>query len=172
MSALHAAASVLLVGLLAAACASDVRSRRIPNSLVLVVGACGLLFSLVAHGVTGGLASALPGVLVGLLLWLPLYVVRWMGAGDVKLVAALGAWLGPLVTVEASVYAAVLGAVLAVVWTLVDRGLQFGLLRLVFVAARPLAAARQPMEFRRKLPYALPIAGGVLVAFWRPGLLF
>ena len=75
------------------ACATDLRTSRIPNLLTFSAAAAGLAWH--AFGGWAPLASALGGLALGLLLFLPIYLLRGMGAGDVKLLAALGAWLGP-----------------------------------------------------------------------------
>ena len=74
---------------------TDIRTRRIPN--VLTFGAT--IAALVFHGSTAGtsgLATSVGGWMVGAALFLPVFALRGMGAGDVKLLAAVGAWLGPL----------------------------------------------------------------------------
>src|SRR4249919_799064 len=87
--------SHIVVGLvLALACISDLRTRRIPNLLTFSAAAIALVF----HLFTGGWAAAgwsVAGCLLGVLLFFPMFALRGMGAGDVKLLAAVGAWLGP-----------------------------------------------------------------------------
>ena len=80
--------------LAAVACLADLGWRRIPN----VVTFGGAALALVTAAATGGVSAfglAAGGWLVGLLLFLPLFALGGLGAGDVKLLAALGAWLGP-----------------------------------------------------------------------------
>src|SRR5687768_11743315 len=82
-----------LLALLGSAMWCDIRTRRIPNKLVLV----GLATSFVAQGLRGldGTQAWFLGTLAGFGLLLPLYVIRAMGAGDVKLMAMVGSFLGP-----------------------------------------------------------------------------
>ena len=82
----------MLVGL--AACVTDFRSRRIPNVLTFGASAAAVVFSGVTNG-WAGLGWALAGWGVGCALFLPWFLLGGMGAGDVKLLAALGAWAGP-----------------------------------------------------------------------------
>src|SRR6185436_20859653 len=76
------------------ACVTDIRSRRIPNVLTFGAAVAAVLFPGATAG-TSGLLVALGGWVVGLLLFLPFFALGGMGGGDVKLLAALGAWIGP-----------------------------------------------------------------------------
>src|SRR4051812_31541587 len=90
-------ASLIVLLMTAAIC--DMRTHRIPNRLVLCGGLWGLvcttLWPPVYHGT---ILYPLAGLAVGLLLFFPLYLMRAMGAGDVKLLAMVGTFLGPLDT--------------------------------------------------------------------------
>ncbi|HKF65628.1 MAG TPA: prepilin peptidase, partial [Vicinamibacterales bacterium] len=84
----------------------DIRTRRVPNWLTFGAAAFGIAMATV--GVDGvGVAGAFEGLLVGLLLMLPGHVIGKTGAGDVKLLAALGTLLGPKAIVMAFLYSAV-----------------------------------------------------------------
>ncbi len=89
------AASHIFVGvILTLACIADLRTRRIPNVLTFSAAVIAVLF----HAATGGWAavgSSVSGWLLGVHLFFPMFALRGMGAGDVKLLAAVGAWLGP-----------------------------------------------------------------------------
>jgi prepilin peptidase CpaA len=92
----------------------DLRSRRVPNPLTLGVAALGLTLAVV--GLSGvSPMGAVAGLALGLLLMLPGHVIGATGAGDVKLLAALGTLLGPRGIVVAFVYAALAGGILALI---------------------------------------------------------
>lgn len=142
--------TLALMGLvLGAACWTDLRQRRIPNALVLaaLVLAGGTHAAARAAGwpALAGAAwwSPLAGVLVGAAVLLPLHLARGAAAGDVKLMAAVAAFLGPV------------GGVWAALWTLVAGGL---------VGLCVLAVTGQ-----RSMPYAPAIAMGSLMAAWQHG---
>ena len=92
----------------------DGKQLRVPNWITFPMVGTGFVYNLAAYGVDG-LGIAFAGMCVGLLTLLPLYAVGGMGAGDVKLMAGLGAWLGWQVTLWAFVYTVVVGAVMAIV---------------------------------------------------------
>jgi len=140
----------VLIGLLLVAAFIDWRTMRIPNWLT----AGGMLYGVVANAVltpstATGLAVGAGGMAVGLALLLPLYLLRTMGAGDVKLMAAVGAFLGPLAVLKAALFVFVIGGVAALAFALSRR------------ASRQLAA--NLTEFAESL--VLPG-----VAVWRPGI--
>src|SRR5262245_4314918 len=91
----------------------DIRTRRIPNTLTF--GAS--FVALVLHGYFGGWTGAglsVAGWAVGLVLFLPFFALGGMGAGDVKLLAAVGAGVGPLAAVVAARLAVLAGGQVAV----------------------------------------------------------
>ena len=118
-----------LVLLLLAVTQQDIRGYRIPNKLVLVGVVLGVaLNALLPSGwgfnsaIPGGLGwlEALKGFGVGLVVLLPMYWLRAMGAGDVKLMAMVGAFLGPgdlLGVVLATFIAGGVIAIVMVVWS-------------------------------------------------------
>ena len=109
----------LLLALFAAIAGfTDWRSRRIPNWLTICGLGLGILINSLARGWVGTKDSLL-GAGLGLVLLLPFVLMRSLGAGDWKLVGALGAFLGPssLITVLfATVLVAGLMALLLVIW--------------------------------------------------------
>ena len=90
----------------------DIRARRIPNPLTLGTAVLGLALAAV-HATPVGITGALAGLGVGLALMLPAHIVGATGAGDVKLFAALGTFLGPGRIGMAFIYVALIGGALA-----------------------------------------------------------
>ena len=105
------AASFFVAGMLAAAL-SDLLRRRIPNWMNLAILFAGL-GAQALNGGFGAFAQGLLGAGAGLLLLLPLFHKRWIGGGDVKMVAAMGAWLGPSLTLWATLLGCAGGGLLA-----------------------------------------------------------
>ena len=106
---------VLALGVAVCAAVSDVKTRRIPNRLTYPAVLAGLLFQGLLHGWKGILQSAGGGLIFGGVFML-FYVVRAMGAGDVKLATALGCIVGSTATIPVMFSTAVAGGVLAVIF--------------------------------------------------------
>src|SRR6188508_690902 len=162
---------VLAVGVVA--CVTDVRSRKIPNLLTFGAAVSGLLFHLVVNGLQG-LGMAATGWIVGILLFLPIFLLRGMGAGDVKLLAALGAWLGPMQTVWLALFASIAGGVLALVVATSTGYLRttfrnIGNMLLYWYIAGPRPVPDQTLERSGspRLAYAIPILVGTVITLWR-----
>jgi prepilin peptidase CpaA len=160
---------VVLVGLLIVACVSDLRSRRIPNILVLIVAAAGLVFATVTKPWLSGLSGASLGLLTGLGIWLPFYAFRMLGAGDVKLFAAASTFLGPSMAVEAAFYTAFFGGALALLWMILTSGFVSTFLRLGHAVHGPGVLRNESTARSRRMPYAFAIAAGIMTAMFWPG---
>jgi prepilin peptidase CpaA len=105
----------------------------------------------------------------GLVCWLPFYVLGWIGAGDVKMFAASGAWLGPMKALEGSFIAALTGAVLAFLWMLRVRGIRNSFEALTMAAGSPgVLSGPATKGDRGTLPYGIAMAVGALWAAWLP----
>jgi prepilin peptidase CpaA len=98
----------------------DLYTRRIPNALTFGVAALGLLVAALGFGQLTA-AQAFLGLVVGLLLMLPGHVIGATGAGDVKLFAAFGTFLGPKAMLMAFVYTALAGGAIAIAVSLQRR---------------------------------------------------
>jgi prepilin peptidase CpaA len=113
--------SVLVVGatiaVVSAAMVTDVRTRRIPNVLTFPAMGLGVAQAAFSDGLSGGLASLLGLVLAPVTL-LVVRAFRPLGMGDIKLAAAVGALLGPVLGAIAMVVSAFVGGFVAIAWAL------------------------------------------------------
>ncbi len=152
----------------------DVQSRRIPNYLTLLTALSGLGFH---FGVLGwsGLGQGLLGLGVGFVLMIPFYLKGGMGAGDVKALAALGAWLDPWATLLLFIYMGLAGIPL-IFFFLWRRGeLRARAQRLRAALAHRLSPPSKPdpdsappaASPSRGLPYAVAMALGMAVMCFR-----
>lgn len=102
----------ILVPAMLVASWNDYRSHRVPNRLnawIVLTGLGAQAFS----GGGSGLEAGILGILVGFGMLVGLWAVRGMGAGDVKFMAAIGAWLGPVWTFQAVLVGGLLGGAIA-----------------------------------------------------------
>ena len=145
--------------------AIDLWTRRVPNPLTMGLATLGVVFA--ACGIGGlTLGASLGGLAVGLLLMLPGHLIGATGAGDVKLFAAAGAFIGPAHIVMAFLYTALAGGLIAVVISLWRRRLQQTLgdtARLIATAGANALAIENPIENNR-FAYAPAIAVGTMLA--------
>jgi prepilin peptidase CpaA len=164
-----AASGVVLCILLAAACVSDLRTRRIPNRLVLITAVSGVIFSAVTKSFAVGLTQAGGGLLTGLAIWIPFYALRMLGAGDVKLFAAAATFLGARSAVDAAVYTALYGGALSLLYMVLHSGFKSTAFRLGNAMHQPSLLQNPVTSDRRRMPYAFAIAAGVLTVVLVPG---
>ena len=165
------AVAAIAIGLAAVVC--DLRTRRIPNVLTLGGAALALAAGLTAGG-TSGLAQAVGGWLLGAILFFPFFALGGMGAGDVKLIAALGAWLGPVNAVWLAIFSSMAGGAIGLlvalsagylrqaatnIWLMLLHWRTAGLSPVPGITLRETTAPR--------LAYALPIMIGVVLTLWR-----
>jgi prepilin peptidase CpaA len=170
-SDLQSLSTVVLVGLVVAVAAIDIRAHRIPNLLLAPAAALGCALQIWAEG-WQGLYIAGGGFAVGLCMFLPFYLLRAFGAGDVKALAAVGTFLGVKLTVLAAAFTLIAGAILGlmIVWMRKASALST-LYRVVGVFAAPRSLATASRDGRRheseRFPYGAAIAFGVLATlFW------
>src|SRR5262249_9984236 len=145
----------------------DGRSLKVPNWLTYSFALLGLAASFAPSGLSPVLSIF--GLGLGLILLLPLYAVGGMGAGDVKLLAGLGAWIGPWLVWQTFVVSVIVGAVMALAMMVLRGRLVDHLFRMRSIAFEWLII-RNPAELSniaasRKssmclLPYGIPIAIG------------
>jgi prepilin peptidase CpaA len=162
----------LLAAFLAAAAAIDLRTLRVPNRLTALCALAGLVISaLVWRPWHNALAWSVAGMATGLAVMLPMYALRALGAGDVKLMAAVGAYLGPVDVLLATVFVLIAGGAIAIAVALRRRafgrllrnsaGIGWDLVSAAWAGVRPqmhMAAGASA----GKMPYAVAIAAGTL----------
>ena len=167
---------VLLFALLAAAVWHDVGARRIPNAVVFPGALAALLLHALLPAGTGlfgtpmgslGLGSALGGLVLGLAVLMPMYALRLMGAGDVKLLAMVGAFVGAGQVVTVALATLVAGGVLGLVFAASQGKLRqllgntwYMVLHSGVSAAAGRLAVPAPAAASGRLPYAVAIAAG------------
>src|SRR5262249_19250621 len=164
--------TIAAIGVAGIACVTDIRTRRIPN--LLTFGAAGLGCAM--HGMTGGLTgfgSSALGWLFGLVLFLPFFLVRGMGAGDVKLLAALGAWLGPTEVAYVAMFTTMAGGILALAVALARGYLKTALINLWLIVTHLSVMGLKPVPGMTladrtgpRLAYAVPMFVGLMVTIW------
>ncbi len=150
----------LLLALLALATRADLRARRIPNALTFPMMAGGIVLG-AAFGGFDGLKEHALGAALGLGMLMPLYIMRWMGAGDVKLMAAVGALMGTQFVWFACLWSAVFGAGIAVTGFIHTRRMGMALAYLYYSGLRSQGGSFLKSSWR--MPYAPAIAMGSLV---------
>jgi prepilin peptidase CpaA len=163
--------AVLLVALVAVF--YDVRTGRIPNALTFGAAALALVYGAVSGG-SSMLAGAALAWVIGALLFFPFFALGGMGAGDVKLLAALAAWLGPGDTLWLAMFASVAGGVLGAAVALGHGYLREALSNIWLMlmewrvsGLRPVPGLTLRDTKAPRLAYAIPITIGVLCTLWR-----
>ena len=156
-----------------AACLYDVSSSRIPNALTFTTAVLAILFHSFAPSGSGW-SSVFLGLFVGLAVFFPLFALGAMGAGDVKLMAAVGSWIGAASILYVALYASVAGGVLALIVALRRRYLRQALSNVRMLATywwvegiKPLPALTLESSQSLRLPYAVAIAAGLAVTLWK-----
>jgi len=163
---------VIVVGIAALAAGLDLTTKRIPN--VLTFGAA--LLGLIAHAYVGGWSGAgmsAAGWLVGVAAFFPFFALGGMGAGDIKLLGAIGAWLGPVATIWVALFSSIAGGVMAVIVAAFSGYLMraFNNLWVTFTSWR-IAGIRPTPELTLagnsgpRLAYAVPVLAGLVLTLW------
>jgi prepilin peptidase CpaA len=147
----------------------DLKTRRIPNYLTLGTAVAGLAFNFMDQGLPG-LVYGIQGMLLGFAFLILPYLWGGMGAGDVKALAALGAWLGPKLTVFLFCYMGIAGGVIAlgylawqgILWQKIKAG-WVCLLNRVLCQPAGVSPPQNPAKLNTGIPYGVAIAVGMLI---------
>lgn len=164
----------------------DGTQLKVPNAITFPMIIAGWLYSAVAYGMAGdgwymGLLWSIGGTAVGLACLYPFYAIGGMGGGDVKMLAAVGAWVHSSITISAFFMSAFIGGLMAVLMIVFSKSATkhyyqfFGILNEIVAVKDPeklseIAAARK--HTMRLLPYGIPIAIGTILHFAWIGRLF
>jgi len=157
----------------------DYAQRRVPNWLNGLLAAAGLLLQALAfgwwttsvNGIGGGVGWGLLGLLVGFGVLIVPWAMHGMGAGDVKLMAAIGCWLGPWLTLLGFAAGAIIGGIVAVVmiYTTGRTVHAFTNMQTIFTKMRRLetafgefGGAKTFGDTSQLLPYGVPLTAGTI----------
>lgn len=162
----------IVLGVVGAGAVIDVQTRRIPNLLTFGSAAVAVAYNTWVGGLAG-LGQSAAGWGVGVALFLPLFLLKGMGAGDVKLLGAVGAWLGPVEVLNAALYSVIAGGVLALIVGATHGYLGKAFRNLWAMLGFWRAAGIQPLPGLTledapgpRLAYGVAIAAGTLAAVW------
>lgn len=148
----------------------DVRYRRIPNKLVLLILLGGLAVNTIFGGAQGFLLSV-AGSALAFALMFGLHLFGTMGAGDVKLFAAIGAVFGSPLVLPTLLIIALTGGVLAIIKMIYSRRVgttMVGVCQFFYglLPGQKVPRFEVPADRNYTLPYGLAICGGSLIAFF------
>jgi prepilin peptidase CpaA len=166
------AVTALLIALVAIAAVYDVLVRRLPNWLTAAGLIIGLTLNTILRGVWPGLSFSLAGLLAAFAVYFTMYSLRAMGAGDVKLMAAVGSMVGWEDWIAIFLITAVIGGVTALVLVAVRGRVRKTLWNVAFIlsemkSGRPAYARNEELDVRSSkalsLPHGAVIAVGTAV---------
>ena len=172
----HVSVAILVPGVLLASWI-DFRYRKVPNWLNLCLILSGLTAQVIFHG-WSGLWEGLLGMLLGFGLLIIPWLMHAMGAGDVKLMAGIGVWLGPRLTLRAFCVGAILAGVIALAMIVIGRklwqayfnmGLIMTKLRSFKTAFSDFGSVQVLRSTSQLLPYGVPLSIGALVVMFSQG---
>ena len=158
----------LLLLMVSIAAVNDLATRRIPNRLLLA-GLAGALFLHALSAEPGAaLLSASGGMLLGLAIFLPFYLVRGMAAGDVKMMAVVGFFTGPAEAFQIAIFTWCAGGVMALLLILLRGRVRLTLVNLGhlfsgLIGPRTTSSDNTLPQSAGSMPYGLAIAAGTVV---------
>jgi prepilin peptidase CpaA len=157
--------SSILVALLLIASVTDLRGRRVPNLLTVLIAACGAGAQLVYHGPMAALSGLGASLLVVAMLWIP-WDLGGIGGGDVKLAAAVAVWMGlsglPVFVLAGAFAGGVVSwATYAASSVEARKTIRTHVARALVFRSWPSTATQS--EGAKSVPYALAIAFGAVV---------
>jgi prepilin peptidase CpaA len=153
---------LFVFALVIAAAAFDLHSRRIPNKLILLGLIAALPVQWIVHGGTAGLWLGLQGLATGIAVMLPFYLLRAFGAGDAKLMGAVGAFVGSSTVLLIALATFLAGGLWALVLVVQRRQLRHAS-NSMFLMCTSIAQHKAQTASLGRLPYGVAIALGTMV---------
>lgn len=155
------ASEVVLIPLTGLIAYYDIRYRRIPNLIVVFVLLTGLTLNTALGGMQGFLSSII-GCILGFGLMFLLRLFGAMGAGDLKLFAAIGALIGVALVPQTFLFVLLTGGIVAAVYMMRRRRARRTLRRLMHILFHPFQALEvdQPTLIRESIPYGIAVTAG------------
>jgi len=166
----HVTCAILVPGILLASWI-DYSQRRVPNWLNLALIMTGLFTQWWFYGLTG-VTTGLWGMLAGFGLLIVPWLMHGMGAGDVKLLSAIGVWIGPMLTLYSFVLGALIGGLCAAVMIASTGRLRAACANMAVILTKcstrdtifsEFGSAKSFGASSQLLPYGVPLSAGTLV---------
>lgn len=161
----------VLIAVLLVCCYTDLKSRKIYNKLIFPALLVAVISHLILQGFSGLLHSLL-GLVVGFGLLLIPYLLGGMGAGDVKLLALVGALKGTVFVLQTSIYMALIGAVIALCILIFKKGILRSIIQFLFSRAVGVKTPLLLDQTKKWFPYGVAIAGGAVSGLLLNGTFF
>ncbi len=149
----------------------DYKARKVPNWLNAAIALAGFGVQFGYHG-TEGLSTGALGLLVGFGVLIVPWLMHGMGAGDVKLMAAIGVWFGPLMTLVSFALGAVIGGVVAIIMIVSSGRLGHAIMNFQTIMVKvsnsktvfsEYGGAKTFGDTSQLLPYGVPLTAGSLI---------
>lgn len=156
------------------ACWIDYAQRKVPNWLNAALAAAGIAAQAAYIG-WAGVGNAAAGMAVGIAVLIIPWAMHGMGAGDVKLMGAIGAWFGPWLCLAAFCVGAIVGGIIAVAMITVSRKWQYAAANMAVIMTKVQSKEHVFSEFGSArgfgktsslLPYGIPLSIGAWLVLW------
>lgn len=161
----------IVIAIVLTAAAIDLHRRRIPNWLTFGAWIAALPLQMALHGAGSGASAWALGWLAGFGILLPFYLMRGMAAGDVKLMTAVGAWLGAGMVLKIALTTFVIGGAWALVLIFAAGQAKATLFRVGHMLFAALLPGARPVQANAEasvgsMPYGVAIAAGTLATLF------
>ncbi len=149
----------------------DYKEKRVPNYLNVLIAIAGLIAQILFFGLSG-IFTGLEGMLLGLGLLIVPWAMYMMGAGDVKLLAAIGVWVGPMMVLWSFMIGAIIGGVCSVImiaskrrWSVAKENFQLAAIKCTDakLAFSDVGSVKSLGEKAQLIPYGVPLTAGTII---------